>query len=431
MSRPRVPLAERVGPLWSPWRVVISFGFVSLAVDMVSDGGRSLAGPLLGQLGASALVVGLVTGAGDAIAQAFRLVSGPWADRTGKYWTFSLIGYAMTAICIPLLALAPAAGGAGLVLASALILGDRTGKAVRSPAKTVLLAGAAHAVGRGRGFAVHKSLDQLGAFLGPLLVSAVIAVSAVIWPAFAVLAIPAALAMVLLIWLRSRVPDMSVYEPLAEAAAPGSASAIASAPSRAKPARLSARFYSFAAAAFAANAGLVTFGVISFHLTDSGLVPLPVVPLFYGAAMAIAAVAALVSGFLYDRWGPVVLLAVPVLIASVPLLALSEQLAAIVVGVLSWGAAMGILDSTVKALVADLVPSGRRGTAYGIFAAFEGVGAFVGGALAGALYHQRPLLSAIVAGLQLVAMLLLAITVWRHRRQRRGGAEAPPQPGSA
>ena len=94
-------------PALSAWRVVLGFGFVSLAVDMVSDGGRSLAGPLLGQLGATALLVGVVTGAGEAIAQGLRLVSGPWADRTRAYWSFTLAGYVMTAVSIPLLALSP------------------------------------------------------------------------------------------------------------------------------------------------------------------------------------------------------------------------------------------------------------------------------------------------------------------------------------
>src|SRR6478752_5567920 len=123
--------------LWGP---VVGFGLVSLATDMVSDGARPLGGPLLAQLGASALVVGLVTGAAEAASQGLRLVFGPWADRTGKYWTFTMAGYVLTAVCVPLLALTPFAGTAGMALAAVLIIGDRVGKAVRSPAKTVLLA---------------------------------------------------------------------------------------------------------------------------------------------------------------------------------------------------------------------------------------------------------------------------------------------------
>lgn len=134
-------------------------------------------GPLLASLGASALVVGAVTGAGEAVALVLRVVSGPLADRTGRYWTLTFLGYALTAVCVPLLAVTPLLGGAGLAVAAALILAERTGKAVRSPAKSALLADAAGQVGMGRGLGAHKALDQLGAFAGPLLLSGLVAVS--------------------------------------------------------------------------------------------------------------------------------------------------------------------------------------------------------------------------------------------------------------
>ena len=144
--------------------MVIGLGFVSLTIDMVSDGAISVGGALLEQLGASASLVGVVTGAATAIALVLRLVTGPWADRTGGYWRFTIAGYAMSALSVPLLALTPVLGTASLAAASTLILVERTGKAVRGPAKTVLLADAAGAVGRGKGFGVHKLLDQIGAF---------------------------------------------------------------------------------------------------------------------------------------------------------------------------------------------------------------------------------------------------------------------------
>jgi hypothetical protein len=401
---------------WSAWRVVVSFGLVSLAVDTVSDGARSVAGSLLGELGATAMVVGLVTGGGEAIAQGFRLIFGPWADRTRGYWTFTIAGYALTAGCVPLLALSPFAGAAGLFLASILILGDRTGKAIRSPAKTVLLAGAAGAVGRGRGFGVHKSLDQLGAFLGPVLVAALVGLTSAVWPAFVFLAVPGAFAIALLFWIRRRVPDMSVFESGHDAGPEGPGRNAMAAPQSARRARLPATFYLFAAATLASNVGLVTFGLISFHLTDARMVPLAVVPLVYAVAMASAALAALASGYVYDKRGAAVLLALPVLVALVPALSLSNRFSTVLVGVALWGAAVGIQDSTVKALVADLVPSARRGTAYGVFAAFEGAGALGAGVLAGSLYGDRAALVGIVVAVEAVALVLLIATVRKQRR---------------
>src|SRR5689334_268126 len=138
-------------PAWSAWRVVVGFGVVSLAADMVYEGARSVYGPLLAGLGASAFLVGLVTGAGEAAALVLRLAFGPLADRTGRYWSLTLVGYGLTAVCVPLLAVTPFVGGAGLALAVVLILAERSGKAVRSPSKSALLAHAAGAVGLGRG----------------------------------------------------------------------------------------------------------------------------------------------------------------------------------------------------------------------------------------------------------------------------------------
>ena len=132
----------------------------------------------------------------------------------------------------------------------------------------------------------------------------------------------------------------------------------------------------------------MTYGLIGFHLVEQAIVPAAGVPLLYAAAMAAGAVAALATGGAYDRVGGRVLLILPLLVAAVPALAFGASLTPVVAGVLLWGAAYGVQDSTVKSLVADLVPRGQRATAYGWFAAVQGVGALLGGVGAGALYQQ-------------------------------------------
>jgi MFS family permease len=387
---------------------------------MVYEGMRSIAGPFLGSQGASALVVGLVTGAGEAMALLLRLFSGPLADRSGRYWSLTVLGYAMTAVCVPLLAVAPFVGGAGLGLAAALVLLERAGKAVRSPSKSALLARVAVALGRGRGFAVHKALDQVGAFAGPLLVAGVVAVAGSQWPAFAVLAVPGAACMLLLVILRRRAGDTPLETDAAsERAGRGPVSSSLMVGSRALP----AHFYAFAVSCGLGTVGLMTFGVISYHLVDAGLVATAAVPLLYAAAMGVEAVAALVTGLAYDRWGAAVLYTLPVVIVAVPALALADTLAVAVAGVLVWGAVTGVQDSTVKALVADLVPQRRLATAYGVFAAFQGVAALGGGALAGGLYTgHRSLLISLVALTQVLSAALLLVAL---RRRRRGIPHAP------
>src|SRR6476469_6056648 len=90
------PMTQVRTPVWSPWRTVVWFGIVSLAADMVYEGARSITGPYLASLGAGALLVGLVTGAGEAAALVLRLVSGPLADRSGRYWALSFVNYTAT-----------------------------------------------------------------------------------------------------------------------------------------------------------------------------------------------------------------------------------------------------------------------------------------------------------------------------------------------
>jgi len=395
-------------PAWSPWRTVTWFGLVSLAGDLVYEGARSITGPYLASLGASALLVGLVTGAGEAAAMGLRLVFGPLADRSQRYWSLTVLGYAMTAVSVPLMAVAPFVGSAGLVVAATLVVTERTGKAVRSPSKSALLAHAAASVGRGRGFAVHKALDQVGAFAGPLLVAAVIAVSGRPWLALAVLAVPGAVALLLLARIHRAVPDLSVYDP-PEARVTGSTGVVID-----HPERLPARFYLFAGFAAATTVGLMTFGVISFHLVHEGLVSAAVVPVVYAVGMAVEAVAALVTGFAYDRLGARVLVVLPVGVALVPLLTFAPTLAVVLLGIVLWGAATGVLDSTVKAEVAALVPAARLATAYGVFAAFQAGAALVGGALAGWLYAGgRADLVAVIAACQVVALALLVVVLRR------------------
>jgi MFS family permease len=414
---------------WSAWRVVVGFGVVSLAADMVYEGARSMYGPLLASLGATAVVVGVVTGAGEAMALVLRLVFGPLADRTGRYWALTIIGYGLTAVCVPLLAVTPFVGVLGLALAAVLILLERAGKAVRSPSKSALLAHVARAVGLGRGFGIHKAMDQTGAFLGPLVVAGVIALTGVIWPGMLVLAVPGAIAMVALAVLRAAVPDPGVYDgttaPEREDTSSGSAvSGIRGWIADAVGADLPPAFFRYAVAASITTGGLVTFGIIGYHLTVSGLIPVAGVPVVYAGAMLVEALAALVVGWAFDRVGAKVLYVVPVFVAAVPALALGGSFVLVLVGVAVWGVASGVQDSTVKALVAQVVAAERRATAYGVFAGFQGLFAVVGGAVAGWLLDvSLPALVTVIAVSQALALVLLARTF----RGLRPGSTADQQ----
>ncbi|MGN9778119.1 MFS transporter [Micromonospora sp. H33] len=403
-------------PPLSAWRFVLWFGVVAMLADVVYEGARSITGPLLADLGASALTVGVITGVGEASALVLRLVSGPLADRTGRFWAWAVAGYGLTVVSVPLLGLASVVWVAG-----ALIIAERVGKAVRQPAKDTLLSHAAAVTGRGRGFAAHEALDQAGALAGPLAVAAVLAASGGDYgPALLALAVPGALTLTVLAWLRVRVPHPARYETGRPAeqprqrdrATPGAAS------------RLPGRFWVYAAFAGLTMTGFATFGVLSFHLVAADLLPAAAVPVLYAAAMVVDAVAAIATGWAYDRYGARVLVVLPVVAAAVPALAFSPTVGPAVAGVLVWGAVLGVQESTLKATVADLVGPGRRATAYGVFGAVVGVAAAAGGALTGGLYETSvPLLVAVTATVQAVALGVL-VTVLRRDRvgsPRRGG----------
>ncbi|GGM51126.1 major facilitator superfamily protein [Longimycelium tulufanense] len=379
----------------SAWRFVLGFGVVSLLADVVYEGARAVTGPFLASLGAGAALVGLITGLGEAMAFAGRLATGPLADRTRAYWPLTLAGYTLTVVAVPLLGFT-----AALWLAATLVIAERAGKAIRSPAKDVLLSHATAVTGRGRGFAVHEALDQIGAVLGPLAIAGILLLSGGDYrPAFWALALPGVVVLVLLLRLRARVPDPSRYEM-------GPASATRAGSTRSAPGMPRA-FWGYLAFTVLTTLGFATFGVLAFHLATREIVSAAAIPVIYAAAMGVDAVAAVITGWLYDRVRWRSLMVVPVISAGIPVLAFSATPGLAIVGVLLWGAVLGVQESTMRAAVADLVPPARRGTAYGVFAAGLGTATLIGSTLIGALYaYSIHLTVLVVAGVQVAALLL-------------------------
>jgi MFS family permease len=357
-----------------PMGFVLTFGVVSMLADVVYEGARSITGPFLATLGATAVMVGFITGFGEAVALVLRLGTGPLADRTRKYWPLTIAGYALTVIAVPLLALA-----SSLWQASALVIMERFGKAVRTPARDTMLSHAGAEIGRGKAFAIHEALDQSGALLGPLLVGLMIAVSGY-QLGFGVLAIPGAAALVAVLLLRRAAPDPARYDTHAVSepvAVPGQVRVRVPLP---------ARFWWYSAFTAVSMFGFSTFGVISYHLEVQKVMPSALIPVTYAVSMGAAALAALASGALYDRIGLRGLLIALPLTAAVPFLSFTTTPGLVWAGAVVWGAALGIHESTLRAAVADLVPTARRGTGYGIFTAIYGLAWLAGSTIIGALY---------------------------------------------
>src|ERR1700761_860109 len=163
-------------------------GIVSLFADMTYEGARSISGQFLLTLGASATVVGFVAGLGELAGYGLRSIFGYLADKTHKYWAFIIVGYAINLLAVPALALA-----GNWPLAAALMIAERTGRAIRRPSVHALLAHAGTQIGTGWAFGLHEALDQTGATIGPLITALILYLHGGFRHAFAVLIVSALL----------------------------------------------------------------------------------------------------------------------------------------------------------------------------------------------------------------------------------------------
>jgi len=347
-------------------RFVVLLGVVSLLADATYEGARSVAGPFLATLGASGTAVGVIAGAGELIGYGLRLVSGLLSDRTRRYWTITVLGYAVNLGAVPLLALA-----GRWEIAAGLLIAERVGKAIRTPARDAMLSHATRRLGAGWAFGLHEALDQVGAVAGPLIVAAVLQFRGSYREGFAVLLVPALAAIAVLLAARALYPRPRDLEPAAAAL---------------EPAGFPRAYWVYLAAVALVAAGYADFPLIAYHFEHAAVVPKVWIPLFYAVAMGVDAVAALIFGRCFDRFGVSVLAAIALLSSLFAPLTFLGGFSAALAGMALWGAGMGAQESVMRAAVARMVSRDRRGAAYGFFNAGYGVAWFAGSALLGALY---------------------------------------------
>jgi len=376
-------------------KFVVLLGIVSLFADMTYEGARSITGPYLASFGASATIVGIVAGLGELIGYGVRLISGYLSDRTKRYWAITLFGYVVNLLAVPLLALA-----GHWEVAAALMIAERFGKAVRNPPRDVMLSHATSEIGRGWGFGLHEALDQIGAVLGPLIVSAVLFLKGTYRSSFAVLLIPALIAISILIVARILYPSPRDMEVASEEPS-----------SRGFP---KVYWLYLAAVAFIA-AGYADYPLIAYHFGKVSSVPMDWIPVFYAVAMGVDALAALVFGRLFDRVGLAVMIGAVVLSALFAPLVFLGGFGLALAGVSLWGIGMGAQESIMRAAIAGMIPADRRGTAYGVFNTGYGVFWFAGSALMGYLYDiSITSLVAFSIVAQLISVPLLTLVARRQ-----------------
>lgn len=153
----------------SAFTFVLVMGIVNFFSDVTYEGASSINGPFLGMLGASAAAIGIISGIGKFLGYFLRSISGYIADKTGKYWIVTFIGYAINLLAFPALALA-----GNWPLAGALIIAERVGRAIRKPSVEAMLSYTTGELGKGKVYSINNALDQAGAAIGPLLMALVL-----------------------------------------------------------------------------------------------------------------------------------------------------------------------------------------------------------------------------------------------------------------
>jgi MFS family permease len=361
-------------------------GLVNLFADTTYEGGASLNGPFLAALGASAAAVSIVAGVGEFLGYGLRSVSGLVADRSGRHWLVTFIGYVVNLLSVPAMALVHS-----WPQAATLILTERIGRAMRKPTVEAMLSYTTGKHGRGWVYAVNTALDETGATLGPLLMALVLMRGAGYSIGYSLLLVPSVLALASLIMARILFPLPARLEEGGKRTATTSGFTIAY------------RLYMVAGACFAA--GLMSFELVSFHLASGSIVPTERIPLLLSLATVVGIVASLALGRLYDRFGIAVLAGAIFASAMFSPLVFLGGLTSAVMGLMLWGVGYATQDTLLKALIASVLPEGRRNLAFGLFYVAYGAGWLVGSVTTGLLYERsRPALVVFAVLVQLASV---------------------------
>ncbi len=353
------------------FKFVLILGMVNLFADITYEGASSINGQFLGMLGASAAAIGIIAGVGEFLGYSLRFVAGYVSDRTGKYWLVTFVGYSVNLLAVPALALA-----GNWQVAAVLMVMERVGRALRKPPVEAMLSYTTGTLGKGWVYAVNNALDQAGATIGPLLMALVLLLEGNYRTGYAVLLVSALLALATLTLARLFFPNPSHLE-----AGPTATT---------KAFTKSYWFYMLGGACIAA--GLVSFELIAYHFSRTGAVTAEWIPLLFALAMATDGAAGLIFGKLFDRIGmPAVLVAFLLSSLFAPFVFLGNFPLAIF-GMVLWGIGFGAQDTLLKALIAGILPEGRRNLAFGLFYTGYGGGWLVGSVTTGLLYEQSLLL---------------------------------------
>ncbi len=366
-------------------KFIILLGIVSLFADITYEGAWSINGQYLAILGASGTVVGVTAGFGELIGYCLRLISGYLIDKTKKYWTITLVGYSINLIAVPLLALA-----GRWEIAAVFIILERAGKAIRTPARDLMLSHANSKIGQGFGFGLHEALDQVGSVLGPLIVAFILYLKGSYQNCFVLLLLPAFIALSVLFVARltySNPRDFEVEKINLQRKG------------------FSKPFWLYIIAVALVASGYADFALIAYHFKKVSIVPENWIPIFYSLAMGVDAISALVFGRLFDKIGIFTFVIVTLFSLLFAPCVFMGNFHLALIGMILWGIGIGTQESIMRAAISNMVQINRRGLAFGIFNTICGLFWFLGSALMGFLYDFS------IAYLVLFSVIVQAVSI--------------------
>jgi MFS family permease len=382
-------------------RNVIVLGVVSLLTDMSSD----MIVPLLpifitSTLGAGPAALGIIEGIAEATASFLKLLSGAWSDRAARKKPLVVWGYALAAVARPLSGFATSWAHVLLVR-----FADRVGKGIRTSPRDALIASSVGEGSRGRAYGWHRAMDNLGAVLGPAAAFLLLSVWGLSYRAIFLLAAVPGIAAVLALYFFVRESDA--------AAAPGKGLSL-------KDGDLPPAFRRYLVALGVFTLGNASDSFLILRAADSGVPPV-YIPLLWGAFHVVKSSLSTYGGILSDRLGrrTMILAGWAVYAVTYAAWGLTTGIYWMVGLFLIYGLYHSACEGAERALVADLVPPERRGTAFGWFHLVTGICTLPASVIFGFLWKEfgAPAAFGVSAGLALLAAAILSLSL-----RKTGGA---------
>jgi len=372
------------------FRFVILIGIVNLFADITYEGGATINGPFLGLLGASGAAISIIAGLGEFLGYALRPVAGYIADSTKKYWIITFVGYVINLLAVPAMALA-----SNYYIAALLIIAERIGRALRKPTIESMLSYTTTKLGKGWVYALNTALDETGATLGPVLIAVFLFFKFDYKESYALLLISSALSIIILVIARLSFPVPASLEKKSTDTG---------------KTKFEAAYWIYMSAGAIFAAGLLSYELISFHFVKHNIMSIHWIPLALAFATLCGIGANLLLGKLYDNFGAKIIVAAVILSALFSPLAFLGDFTLVLVAMPLLGIGYAVQDTLLKAVVAGLLPAGKRSVAFGNFYAGYGCGWLVGSIISGLLYQYSLLgLALFTMSIQLASLPLFII----------------------